>query len=107
MIRRLLTALSLAALACVFSVRADDEIKGSNPTRKDVRPTREVKGDPRVVIEDSATRQAALKRAFESFRQRLTIMAGRLENGTDKDKARSHRGSERNAHSALHRAELP
>jgi hypothetical protein len=89
MIRRLLTALSLTALVCVFSVRADDEIKGSQPTRKDVRPTREVKGDPKVLIEDSATRQAALRRAFESFRQRLAVMAGRLENGTDKDKEKA------------------
>lgn len=86
--RRLLTALSLAALVCVVTARADNDPKGPKP-RNDTRPSNEIKGDTKVLIEDTATRQAALKRAFESFRQRLTIMAGRLENGTDKDKEKA------------------
>jgi hypothetical protein len=88
MMRRLLTALSLAALVCVVTARADNEQKDTKP-RNDPRPANEIKGDSKVLIEDTATRQAALKRAFESFRQRLTIMAGRLENGTDKDKEKA------------------
>src|SRR5262245_32550323 len=88
MLRRLLTALSLTALVCVVTARADNETKAGKPGT-DVRPSNEIKGDPKVLIEDTATRQAALKRAFESFRQRLTVMAGRLENGSDKDKEKA------------------
>ena len=35
------------------------------------------------VLSESATRQAALQRAFESVRTKLTLLAGRLENSTD------------------------
>ena len=42
------------------------------------------------VIADSAVRQAQLNRAFESFRQKLAVLAGRLELSTDeKDKDRA------------------
>jgi hypothetical protein len=37
-------------------------------------------GDPKILLDDSAIRQAALKRAFEAFRQKLALLAGRLEN---------------------------
>lgn len=93
MTRRLLAALLLPALALAVTARAD--LSKTAPGGKDDRAVPEVKGDPRVLIEDTATRQAQLKRAFESFRQRLAILAGRLENGTDKDKekARALRGA--------------
>jgi hypothetical protein len=42
------------------------------------------------VLSESATRQAALQRAFESVRTKLTLLAGRLENSTDpRDKERA------------------
>src|SRR5262245_34674752 len=47
------------------------------------------KSDPKIVLQDTATRQAQLSRAFESFRQRLTVVAGRLENGRDQEKAQA------------------
>src|SRR5262249_35546259 len=47
------------------------------------------KSDPKIVLQDTATRQAQLSRAFESFRQRLTVVAGRLENGSDQEKAQA------------------
>jgi hypothetical protein len=52
------------------------------------------KRDPKVLIDDTATRQAQLKRAFESFRQKLAILAGRLELSSeqkDRDRARALR----------------
>lgn len=51
------------------------------------------KGTPKVHLGDTATRQAQLKRAFENFSTRLTVLAGRLENGppADKEKAKNLR----------------
>src|SRR5688572_18989217 len=84
MTRRLLTTLGLAALVFTITVQADEQ---GTKARRDRGP--EVKGDTKVLIDDTATRQSQLKRAFESFRQRLAVMAGRLENGTDKDKEKA------------------
>lgn len=90
MFRRLLTVLALAGLVSVLTARADNEKNPNAKPKPDVRATNtDFKGNPKDFVEDSATRQAALKRAFESFRQRLTVMAGRLENGTDKDKEKA------------------
>ncbi len=45
--------------------------------------------DPKAVLGDTATRQAQLKRAFETFRTRLTVYANRLENGSAEDKQKA------------------
>lgn len=59
-------------------------------TRADNKPKSDPKGvDPKVLLEDSATRQAQLKRAFETFHNRLSVYAGRLENGTPEDKKKA------------------
>ena len=42
------------------------------------------------ILEDSATRQAQLKRAFEAFRNKLAQLAGRLDSGSVEDKARAN-----------------
>src|SRR5262249_32403473 len=50
--------------------------------------------DAKGVIADSAVRQAQLNRAFESFRQKLAVLAGRLEvsmDEKDKDRAKAIR----------------
>jgi hypothetical protein len=53
-------------------------------------PNASLKGDPKVLIKDSAARQEQLKRAFESFRQKLAVMAGRLEaSDSEKDRDRA------------------
>lgn len=84
--RRLLTTLGVAVLVFTITVQADEQ---GAKAKKD-RPTApEIKGDTKVLVDDTATRHVQLKRAFESFRQRLAIMAGRLENGTDKDKEKA------------------
>ena len=44
---------------------------------------------PANVLEDSAIRQAQLKRAFEAFRNKLAHLARRLETGCDADKLRA------------------
>lgn len=45
--------------------------------------------NPKDVIEDTATRQAQLKRAFEGFRIKLAVLAGRLENGSPEEKKKA------------------
>ncbi len=85
MSRRLLTALACAAVAFCLSARAEIDSKSGRSNPRDEG----VKGDPKILVEDSAARQAALKRAFESFRQKLAVLAGRLENGSDKDKEKA------------------
>jgi hypothetical protein len=46
-------------------------------------------GDPKVVIGDSAIRQAQLQRAFEAFRRKLAVLAGRLEtSASERDRDR-------------------
>src|SRR3954447_21904098 len=84
MVRRLLLALAVVGLGLGVSARAQVETK---PVKKDTgRDVPETKGNPDILIKDTATRQAILKRAFESFRSKLALLASRLENGTDKDK---------------------
>ncbi len=49
------------------------------------------KADPKVLTDDSAIRQATLKRAYEAFRQKLAVLAGRLESSAeqkDRDRAK-------------------
>src|SRR3954452_3243810 len=86
MIRCLLVMLAFAALT--FAVTPLGRQRKTSCEKAD-RSTPEVKSNPAVVIPDSAVRQAQLKRAFEAFRQRLTVLAGRLENGSDKDKEKA------------------
>ena len=86
MMRRLLATLFLTALACTVTAWADSETGKS--TKKD-RPSVELKGDPKILIGDAGTGRRSCKRAFESFRQKLAVMANRLENGSDKDKEKA------------------
>lgn len=56
----------------------------------DTAPKADTKApDPKAMLEDTATRQAQLKRAFESFRTRLSLYANRLENGSPEDKQKA------------------
>src|SRR5262245_60777137 len=82
MLRRLLVTLALACLTVTVTARA--EVKPGKDGKDDG-----IKGDPKILIDDAATRNAQLKRAFESFRQKLTVLAGRLELGSDKDKEKA------------------
>jgi hypothetical protein len=82
MMRRLLAVLFLTALACGVSAWAEDKVK------KD-RNESGLKGDPSILVTDSLTRETQLRRSFELFRQKLAIMANRLENGSDKDKEKA------------------
>lgn len=69
-------------LACVLTAGL---VVGAEPT---------FKGDPKVVIGDSAVRQEQVKRAFEAFAQKLAIIATRLSasaDGKDRDRAKSLR----------------
>lgn len=53
------------------------------------------KPDAKTVIDDASLLQAQLKAQFDSFKGKLAILAGRLENGTpqDKEKARALRAA--------------
>lgn len=84
-IRHLLAAAVATAALAGLAARADTK-----------------QGDPRVVLEDGAARQAALKRAFEQFRGKLAVLAGRLEasdDAKDRDKARALRAALKEASS--------
>lgn len=84
MLRRFLLALALVGLTLGITAQAQMENKsGSKDSSRDLP---EIKGNPDILIKDTATRQAQLKRAFESFRSKLALLASRLENGSDKDK---------------------
>src|SRR4051812_11129066 len=49
-----------------------------------------LKADPKGVIAESAVRQAQLNRAYEAFRVKLAVLAGRLDVSTDvKDQDRA------------------
>src|SRR3954469_10293205 len=87
MMRRLLAALAILSLAFAVTARAQVDTKpGKTKAPKDAP---ELRGDSKVLVTDSLARQQALKRAFESFRQRLAILANRLEGGTDADKEKA------------------
>jgi hypothetical protein len=47
------------------------------------------KADSKDLIEDTATRQAQMKRAFEAFRTKLAVLAGRLDNGSPAEKKKA------------------
>lgn len=47
------------------------------------------KANSKDLIEDTATRQAQMKRAFESFRTKLAVLAGRLDNGSPAEKKKA------------------
>src|SRR4051812_16065275 len=83
MLRRLLVGLALTGLT--FCVVTAADVKPKDNRDKD----ESLKGDLSIPVGDSALRQAQLKRAFESFRQKLAVLAGRLENGSEKDKEKA------------------
>jgi hypothetical protein len=53
------------------------------------------KADTKAMTDDTAVRQAQLKRQFEQFRLQLALVAGRMENGSakDREKARALRAA--------------
>jgi hypothetical protein len=62
----------------------------SAPAADTTKPKTDPKAsDPKAMLEDTATRQAQLKRAFETFRTRLSLYANRLENGSAEDKQKA------------------
>src|SRR5262245_23859748 len=77
MMRRLLAALFVTAAAFALTARADVE-SGEKDKKKPGKA--ELKGDPKILIGEAAAREAALKRQFELFKDKLIILAGRLEN---------------------------
>jgi hypothetical protein len=88
--RRFLAALFCTAAAFALAAQAQTTNPARVAAKKTVdRADTDFKGDPKVVIEDAKTRQAQLQRQFVSFTQKLAILAGRLENGTDKDKEKA------------------
>src|SRR5262245_30297793 len=87
MIRRLLATLFVTALACTVVAQTES---GKVKSGKKEKVT-DVRGDPKVVVSDSGTRTASLKRQFELFRNRLSALASRMENGSDKDKETAKR----------------
>src|SRR3954453_4012616 len=83
---RLLAALAFSALAFLVTAQAQELVK----TGKGARPASpEIKGDPKILVGDAATREAQMKRLFESVRNRLSSLATRLDNGNDKDKEKA------------------
>ena len=59
-----------------------------------VRAEMPLRGEPKARLDDNATRQAQLKRAYESFRQQVALLANRLElsgERRDRDRARALR----------------
>jgi hypothetical protein len=75
---RLLPALLLAAVALTLL-----------PPARAAKPSPPRKGDPAILLDAAATRQAQLKRRFAGFREKLVLLAGRLENGSNADKERA------------------
>jgi hypothetical protein len=92
MSRRLLAVLAMLGTTFVLAARAEDKLPVKvNPKGKgDVkRPADDT--DPKVKIEDAATKQEVLKRQFDDFKQKLLGLAQRMENSSkpeDKEKAK-------------------
>src|SRR4051812_46456531 len=119
MTRRLLAALFATALAFGLTAYADEIVgKGdkSKPASKADSP--EIKVAPKVLIDNAKLQQDALKRQFDSFKQKLAVLAGRLENGDEKDKEKakalkaalklaSERGTENRFDSLIRNLTLP
>lgn len=88
MTRRLLASLFVTALAFALTAQADTALKAPKAkpgTKADEGP----KVDSRAALEEAKVRQAQLKRQFEAFKQKLLVLAGRLENGSDQDKEKA------------------
>ena len=91
MTRRLMIVLGVLATTFVLAVRAQDRLPKVNPKNKgDIRRS-EDKTNPKIKIEDAATQQERLKRQFDEFKQKLLVLAQRMENSTrpeDREKAK-------------------
>ena len=92
MTRRLLAVLGILATTFVLAVRAEDRlpVKVDPRSKSDVKRS-EDKTDPKIKIEDAATQQERLKRQFDEFKQKLLVLAQRMENSTkteDREKAK-------------------
>ncbi len=95
MTRRLLAVLSVLATTFVLAAHAEDRFPAKVDPRKarDVRRTDD-KTDPKILVEDAATEQERLKRQFDEFKQKLLVLAQRMENSTkpeDREKAKTLR----------------
>src|SRR5262249_46503715 len=89
MMRRLLAALMLLGLAVGLTAQAD---VGSGAPRKAVPTAAPGSSGEKDVAELSATRQAQLRTEFRRFKEKLVLLAGRLEaspKAEDKDRAKS------------------
>jgi hypothetical protein len=85
MVRHVLAALAVATALAALGSAAD-------PSKREGPPAKQ--GDPKILIENAGINQARLHRAFEAFRQKLAVLAGRLEVSTstkDRDRAKSLR----------------
>ncbi|HTU23336.1 MAG TPA: hypothetical protein VMG10_35200 [Gemmataceae bacterium] len=92
MTRRLMVVLGVLATAFVLAAQAQDRLplKVDPKSKRDIRRS-EDKTDPKIKIEDAATQQERLKRQFDEFKQKLLVLAQRMENSTrqeDRDKAK-------------------
>jgi DNA repair exonuclease SbcCD ATPase subunit len=84
--RKILPALLVAMLALALTAQADTSAKDSKADSKRIPAAAD---DASSTISDAATRQAQLKRQFETFKQKLALLAARLENGSDKDREKA------------------
>ncbi|MBY0227707.1 MAG: hypothetical protein K2W96_00365, partial [Gemmataceae bacterium] len=91
MLRRLLAALAILSLAFAVTAQAQSESKAgkSKVSKGKDKDDSTIAVDPKVVVGDSLARQVELKKAFELFRTRLSILANRMESGSDADKAKA------------------
>ena len=88
--RRFLAALLCTAAAFALVARAQTPAPSKVAAKKTGdRSDTPFKGDPKELVKDASLRQAQFRQKFVSFTQKLAILAGRLENGTDKDKEKA------------------
>jgi hypothetical protein len=92
MSRRLLAVLAVLATAFVLAARADDRpvVKIVPKSKGDFKRPGDTT-DSKLMIEDAANLQEALKRRFDDFKQQLLTLALRMENSAkpeDREKAK-------------------
>src|SRR5262249_49329085 len=85
-LRQILAALAL--VAGVSALAAQDSSKEKDAPREGI--------NGQIAVENTAVRQAQLKRSFEQFRSKLAVLAGRLESSPstkDQEKAKAMRAA--------------
>ena len=81
MLRRLLGALAILALAFTLSATAQSGLK-SKASKKDEKKA----GKTSDLVKDAKDREERLRQSFEAFKLRLALLRGRLITGTDQQK---------------------